>query len=276
MISEFDDDKLHNVIHSISYDPLSFSSNEFHLYGVEIESTETILWNPHSDEYKELPKSPNKSVDRIRSPYAFGYDYSAGYYKVICLDDVDDGSSVDVYTIGPNLWKSTRIIPHRMYPVEEPGVLLNGVFHWLGYMTDNYSDVIISLDISGKKFKALQPQKVSLEKKQCGLSAGVLKDCISVLCSGINVEVRVMQDYGVQESWTRYYTITHEGIPRAYTLKLMWSFSSGEILFATGGRYLADLVLYDPNDGSARKPNMHVENQIFPFQNGMNAIVLKA
>ncbi|XP_026377748.1 F-box/kelch-repeat protein At3g23880-like [Papaver somniferum] len=234
------------------------------------------LWNPNTNEYKELPKLPNKFVDRIIYPYAFGYDYNSGYYKVICLYVVADGSSVDVYTIGPNSWKNTLVIPYGLYLVEEPGVLVNGVFHWLGYRTDNFSDVIISLDISGEKFKELQTPKVSLEKKQLGLSVGVLKDCLSVLCSGVNVEVWVMQDYGVQESWTRHYTITHERILRDCTLRLIWSFSSGEMLFTTGGCYLTDLVLYDPNDGSARKPDMHVANQIFAFRNAMNAIVLKA
>ncbi|XP_026409948.1 uncharacterized protein LOC113305051 [Papaver somniferum] len=198
--------------------------------------------------------------------------------KVICLFNADDGSSVsvDVYTIGPNSWKSTQVLPYVICTMEESGVLVNGLFHWLGYRTENFSAAIISLDISSEKFEALQPPKVPIEKKQWELSVGVLKDFLSVLCCGVNVEVRVMQDYGVQESWTKHYTITHEGILRDCTWRLMWSFSSGEILFGIGDCYLADLVLYDPNDGSARKPNMHVENQIFAFQDGMSTIVLKA
>ncbi|XP_026444001.1 uncharacterized protein LOC113344203 [Papaver somniferum] len=226
IVAKFDSSNLRNVICSVSYDPPSLSSNEFHLYGVEIDSPGSLdfviqfmdscnglvwfwsdqreffgLWNPNNNEYKELPKSPNKPVDQNTFAYAFGYDCD---YKLICLyDNDDDGSLVDVYTMGPNSWKnSTQVVLYEISidgeSAVEAGVLANGFFHWLG----------------------------------------------------------MMEDYGVQESLTRHYTII-PGMDRKYCgLQPTWIFSSGEILFANCGPYLTDLLLYDPKDGSAREPNM--------------------
>ncbi|XP_026377747.1 F-box/kelch-repeat protein At3g06240-like [Papaver somniferum] len=245
------------------------------LFAFGVKRKNSCLWNFDTNEYKELPKSRNKPVDRIISSYAFGYDYSSGDYKVICLFSMGDISLVDVYKMGPNSWKSTQVIPYVMDTQVESGMLVNGFFHWLGHRIDNFSDVIISLDISIERFQVLQPPNIHLVKRW--LSVGVLKECLCVLDNcGVNVEVWVMQDYGVQESWTRHYTITHERILYDHTLRLMWSFSSAEVLFVSGGSYLTDLVLFDPKDGSARKPNMHVENQVFTFPKAMSTIILKA
>ncbi|XP_026415858.1 F-box/kelch-repeat protein At3g06240-like [Papaver somniferum] len=63
----------------------------------------------------------------------------------------------------------------------------------------------------------------------------------------VGVEVWVMQDYGVLESWTKRYVITIEIITDGRSLSILWNFKDGEILFMEDG----GLILYDPKHGSA-------------------------
>ncbi|XP_026384601.1 F-box/kelch-repeat protein At3g23880-like [Papaver somniferum] len=261
-----DSEKPRRVICSVSYDPLSVSSKEFHLYGVEIDRPLGCLdyafqlvgycnglvciwsplkklfglWNPYNNEFKELPKSLNNPVAPMNFPYAFGYDMLV----LICLyyDFVGNNLLVDVCIIGQKSWRSTRV-------------------------------TLYIIDQGNETFKELQPPEVPLEKRKWWSGVGVLKECLCVLAYDVNVEVWVMQDYGVQESWTRHYTITHERIVKDH-LRPIWCFSNGEILFVNSVWYHADLVLYDPKDGSARNPNVHVENQIFKFPKAMNTFIL--
>lgn len=69
-----------------------------------------------------------------------------------------------------------------------------------------------------------------------------------------HVELWVMQDYGVRESWTKRYIITHELITghRDYFFRFISSSKNGEILLMVEGK----LVLYDLKDGSAISRDM--------------------
>ncbi|XP_026380887.1 F-box protein CPR1-like [Papaver somniferum] len=120
---------------------------------------------------------------------------------------------------------------------------------------------IISMEINNEKFKELQQPKDPSETNCVDL--GVLEGCLC-LCVLVNdvqdyVQVWVMQEYGVRESWTQCYVITHEKIVNAYclsfgySLKLTWSFENGEMLFRL---HEGILVLYDPKHENAREPNI--------------------
>ncbi|XP_026401297.1 uncharacterized protein LOC113297108 isoform X2 [Papaver somniferum] len=59
-----------------------------------------------------------------------------------------------------------------------------------------------------------------------------------------------MENHGVQDSWTERYVINN-GLIADFSVRLVWCFKSGEILFCDD--WSGALVLYDPKDGSVRK-----------------------
>ncbi|XP_026410938.1 F-box protein CPR1-like [Papaver somniferum] len=93
------------------------------------------LWNPATTEYKEIPKSPNDLSNDNTELYALGYDYLTDDYKlikVVCFEDKQENSPVDVYSLTTNSWRSVQSIPYRFPFPREPGVLVNRDLHWLG------------------------------------------------------------------------------------------------------------------------------------------------
>ncbi|XP_026420693.1 F-box protein CPR1-like [Papaver somniferum] len=209
--------------------------------------------------YKTIP-NPQKNLYLIGLG-GFGYDCKIDDYKVVILwnlysSNQEDRCLLDVYTLGKNSWKSSKIeldmVPWR----QDIGVLGNGALHWSGKWRDKRSKLIISLDISDEKFKQVELPEGDLENSDFCMTVGALEGSLCVLDGGdmVQLEVWVMQDYGVRESWTKRYTITHEMLTKFsfwmcyLTVKLMGSFKSGEILFWTDGK----LVLYYPKHSSAR------------------------
>ncbi|XP_026443002.1 F-box/kelch-repeat protein At3g23880-like [Papaver somniferum] len=139
--------------------------------GFEVGVADVLyLWNPATREYKELPESPNESSESKEiGVCGFGYDDRNGDYKIVKLlqyrrmvedsypvdrEDPSQGMSlVDVYTMGSNSWKSIASVPYSFPICGDPGVLVNGVLHWLGYTQPKHYNVLLlwSLLISTKR-----------------------------------------------------------------------------------------------------------------------------
>ncbi|XP_026397092.1 putative F-box protein At3g16210 [Papaver somniferum] len=72
------------------------------------------IWNPSSNEYKQLPRPSKKACYDI-DYYGFGYDYKNDDYKVVRIVDyfLETGakSDVEVYTLRSDSWKSIDAIP---------------------------------------------------------------------------------------------------------------------------------------------------------------------
>ncbi|XP_026436195.1 F-box protein At3g07870-like [Papaver somniferum] len=175
--------------------------------------------------------------------------------------------------MGSNSWKNIQTVPYWIPHHQRPGVLSSGASRWFGKMRDTYSSsVIISLDMSDEKFKVLQLPKEPLESRHTFLSIGELKGCLSVVVevAKARVEVWVMQDYRVEESWTKRYIITHERVlERTFHLQLMWGFENDEMLFTFGGK----LGVYDPKSGSFREPNTSITLSLFGKCNYFESLV---
>ncbi|XP_026459233.1 F-box protein CPR1-like [Papaver somniferum] len=143
--------------------------------------------------------------------------------------------------------------------LQRHGVLFNGDLHWLAVAQDKF--FLLSFDISNESFIDLQLLPKELSEKNTYMILGVLEGCFCILvdsyANGIRIhrEVWKMLDYGVQESWTRRYIITHESIILNHIIFLspLWSFENGKILLKSFGK----LVLYDPEHRSARELNKH-------------------
>ena len=105
------------------------------------------------------------------------------------------------------------------------------------------------------------------------MSMGVVKDQL-FLCHPLNnsvLEIWVMGDYGISESWTRLHVID---LPINVTPKAIGFLDNGEILmskFFYCQEILtlnhSDLISYNPKEGSFRKitTNMKAEYQIVAY-----------
>ncbi|KAI3901131.1 hypothetical protein MKW92_004530 [Papaver armeniacum] len=174
---------------------------------------------------------------------------------------------------------------------------------------DSEDSLIVSFDICKERFKEMElSTKLAVPKNNplVFITEAVLEECLClILVFGANdpanvddadndpahiedhadndpahnedhadndpayIEVWVMQNYGVPESWTKRYVITHEIITRNITmhypfnLRFIFSSKNGQILLMEQGK----LVLYDPKDGTAIEREM---GSVLCFSSGAN------
>ncbi|XP_026441373.1 F-box/kelch-repeat protein At3g06240-like [Papaver somniferum] len=149
---------------------------------------------------------------------AFGYDYNRDDYKLlagVCGPD----SVFEVFSQGLNSWRTIRNILSEFYISNHSGVLVNGVFHWLDRRKGSSNVLLVSLDISNEIFKEMElPKQPSEEIQQrrrewdyrlMFLNLGVVEGCLClfVVEVAVRVDVWVLQNYGVPDSWTKRYTL---------------------------------------------------------------------
>ncbi|KAK1396150.1 hypothetical protein POM88_006013 [Heracleum sosnowskyi] len=135
-------------------------------------------------------------------------------------------SEVQICNIGSNTWRSIGSIPHQFkrHSTEHLGssketICLNGRLHWLKgsgrhyYGFNNSNPRIISFDLSDEHFhEILKPACGSLDKPDYLLL--VLGGCLSaaVYSKDGKVDIWVMKEYNVKESWIKEFHI--EAHPR--------------------------------------------------------------
>ncbi|XP_026400648.1 F-box/kelch-repeat protein At3g06240-like [Papaver somniferum] len=237
------------TLNSISYDSL-WSVNGGETEIVELADYPIAEMCPiaATKEYKII-KSESIPGLLYTNVNAFGYDGKADDYKLIFLSGY---AELIVYMLGSNTWKRSRCVPYVFPSEQQTETLVNGSFHWLGQTLKKNSKLIVVFDFCNEEFDELQLPKELLEKKH--LTIGVLGGClcVTVTVSEVCFEVWVMQDYGVQESWTPRYTFDyHKEFMGVYdALKLMSSFRNDHILVRTG----QCLFIYDPKHPRGRNP----------------------
>ncbi|XP_026450706.1 F-box/kelch-repeat protein At3g06240-like [Papaver somniferum] len=217
------------------------------------------LWNPATGEYKKIVKPTSNFAYVKFSMCAFGYDHKSDDYKlVIGVDNGQVSSSVHIYTLGSDSWKSTVTVNYSFDSDRKSGLFVNGGFHWLA--DEEQGKLIVSLDINEERFGEIElPTELEANERCSYITEGLLDGrlCVLVADDGYYnpraVGVWVMQDYGVRETWDKCYDITHEKLTDELSdryspcLKFICSLKDGEILFMT----LDKLVLYDPKNRSA-------------------------
>ncbi|XP_026384120.1 F-box/kelch-repeat protein At3g06240-like [Papaver somniferum] len=230
------------------------------------------IWNPVTNEYKKLPEIPDLPPQIaglvpvfVNTPtYGFGFDCKTGDYKVVKIltPGRGKGSKVWIYTSGTDSWRVLEDIYYVVYLSGENGVFLNGVLHWMVQPSDRPIRVILSFGVGNEKFGELQlpmplsgePEGKNYYKSSIGLLDGKL--CLSWYIRDGNVDVWVMKNYGVIESWTKLFSVSRLKEDIEY-LRPVQSLKNGDILLFGRplnqlSRYNGDLIFYNPNSGNAR------------------------
>ncbi|VFR01244.1 unnamed protein product [Cuscuta campestris] len=187
-----------------------------------------------------------------------GYCPVLGQFKLLILlwDKRKKFQFAKIQTLGNGEWKSLGNAPLN---IMQAGCFLNGSSHWCGdnciwffhFGEEKFSQIPIpSPDFDVPK---------TFKKKTKTLS--IFDSCLCLSCftgSGcVKIDIWIMKEYGVKESWVRQLVIVHD----AWSVPLM-PMDNGKILIESGNQ----LYLYDLES--------HVSKRVNFNHNGYQRVVL--
>ncbi|XP_059631849.1 F-box protein CPR1-like [Cornus florida] len=197
------------------------------------------LWNPSTRKHHKLPITPIEfplecgSINHFII-YGFGYDSVSDDYKVVRLIEYYDryydslGSEVKVYSLKLNSWRRIQDFPYSFRTWGVNAVLASGALHWAVYQITEGS-LIAAFDLGVEEFRFM-PQPDYLDKNG-EIFLEVLGGCLCIVSYHVrtcDVDIWVMMEYGVKESWTRLIYVAQPSF--LYMRPLAYSKSGGEVL----------------------------------------------
>ncbi|CAN1288838.1 F-box protein At3g07870 [Linum perenne] len=239
------------------------------------------VYNPFSGKFLELPKSSRYADQEV--VFGFGFHPTTKEYKVIKIVYYRNGGSsrpgyprsrrtvfplseVQILTLGTPEWRIQDKISHQL--IRRPGeALVNGRLHWVT-RPRRYNPVrrLISFDLGDEQFREVaKPESGGLSR--CNFNLVALKSCLgaAVYCNYGRLEIWVMKEYNVKESWVKEYSIgaympkgLKQNIERSYKIwrtglngrvRVLGVLKNGEILLEYKSRVL---VCYDAKNGKFR------------------------
>ncbi|XP_059649215.1 F-box protein At3g07870-like [Cornus florida] len=232
-----------------------------------------VVCNPVTGEYIELPVvNRDDENSKYFGDCGFGFSPKANQYKVIRMfqrlirDPVTGweryGRSIEINTLGTGSWRSIGDAPFSSYRLTFP-TYLKGCIHWF-CLDSKSSNYIVSFNFDNEQFKWVPPPpreyveydydefnetgKISLST-MCNVSMGVIKDClcISDASSYCPIDIWVLKKYGVQESWTKMFSIdtdTDERWPIGLYQPINYLKNGTLLLFQY---FTSSLICYDLN-----------------------------
>ncbi|KAI5599491.1 hypothetical protein POPTR_002G223000v4 [Populus trichocarpa] len=234
------------------------------------------IYNPFTGRYKELPKSlqyPDQEV-----VFGFGFNPKTNEYKVIRIVYYRNGhgryprsrriiyplSQVQILTLGCPGWRSLGKVSYRLVR-RASETLVNGRLHWVSRPCRNKpARRLVSFDLTDEQFREV-PKPDCGGLNRCDYHLAVLRGCLSVAvyCNYGRLEIWVMKEYNVKESWVKEYNIgayMPKGLKQNLVrpLKIWKNASNGRAVRALcvlkNGEILLEyknraLVSYDPKKG---------------------------
>lgn len=213
----------------------------------------THILNPCTGEFGFLPNPIRNLGDRVSVVVGFGFLPKRNVYKVVeivyyrraIVDDDNDGvrSSVYVYTFGDDSWRFIGSAPFRGRYFSEACV--NGALHWVSSCYDGLKlvDQIVAFDLQNEVFRVIPHP--DFDSGRLNYTLGVLQGCLSATRHKFRdyVEIWVMKDYGVKESWTKCLKIVCSEVGLIIGAVQPLSFQrNGELMLQHGGT----LLCYNP------------------------------
>ncbi|XP_006349814.1 F-box/kelch-repeat protein At3g06240-like [Solanum tuberosum] len=179
-----------------------------------------VVINPITLDFKKIPNSPF-ALDPVGSfsMYGFGYDYVNDDYKIVVISRYDHDNEyepdvldmfMDIYSLKVGSWKRIKSSPYdHAVPELASGVFVNGALHWLASKKPDYVSVIGAFVLSDEEFVEV-PAPKSLDKGKFVFNKlVVVKGCLCMVVDnlegyGNRIDVWMMKEYGVEESWTKF------------------------------------------------------------------------
>lgn len=215
-----------------------------------------VICNPILGEFIYLPKSSNKKDNALFFSVGLGFNPKKNQYKVIRMfsrlttDPATafsrrlGGSMAEIHTIGTDSWRSVEILAFNRYFESNP-VYLNVALHWI-YGKDGYK-CIGSFDLEEEQFHSFSIPSPP-HQQRAYLKMGVLGGSLCVYYTDAygHIDIWVMKDYGISESWTRLFSIDYAsdlGPPSCFRCQPISYLNNGALLMFDPS--LNDLIYYD-------------------------------
>ncbi|CAL2227233.1 unnamed protein product [Prunus armeniaca] len=225
---------------------LCFGANEgFPLY----------VCNPVLGEYITIPPANRNDKWLI---VGLGFSIRTNVYKVFQLNNPD--TEAEIYTIGAGgAWRSIGPPPPGDFNNLSFNNFLHGAVHWIPYGgRSTSSKVIQSFDFEREQFRPLSlPSLLAQNEFLYSLTLEVIGGCLH-LCvledDASKLDMWVMKEYGVQESWTKI--LTFENLFGLWTERICDRYNP--IMFLSNGEILMfynfeRVVCYNQEQKSFRK-----------------------
>lgn len=288
------DDEFEGIVRKI-HTPFSTSMPEFNVIGScngllclsdSLFNDAIYIYNPFTRNYKELPESTRFQDQQVL--FGFGFHPTTNEYKVLKIvyyrnpsnvlwrrrfrNRDNTQSEVQVYSFCSKTWRSIGAVPYQLERRSSEAVLVSGRLHWVsrpGRYNGVRGRIIISFDLANEHFYEVpKPDFGGLRSYNYNYHLAVLGGCLSaaVYCSNGKLEIWVMKDYGVKDSWIKEFNVgaysskfLSQDLQRYYGIwknalsgrivRVLGLMKNGEILLEYKG---GSLALYEPDGGKFR------------------------
>nr|XP_017255805.1 PREDICTED: F-box protein CPR30-like isoform X2 [Daucus carota subsp. sativus] len=189
------------------------------------QKPDIFLWNPATRKCKKLPAAPTGfrcpfDYDRSSQLCGFGYDVVNDDYKVLRMfqpggSDLS-GSKVTIYGLKTNSWKRLENIPSHFELIEAWGVFMCGALHWVTFKTLESCFVILAFDLGVETYREVPfPNLENKNPDQFTLTIFEESLCMLYYDPFIHIDLWVMNDYGIGNSWCKLFTLEHPKVIRS-------------------------------------------------------------
>ncbi|KAJ9173202.1 hypothetical protein P3X46_016365 [Hevea brasiliensis] len=222
------------------------------------------LLNPLTRKHHILPFLPLDFQLEGKSTWAawafgFGYDPISDDYKVVrlgqylSLSDQFFDTETNVYNLKANTWRKIQGMSYVLGFDQKMGVLAGNALHWLvgrNRIMRN-PNLIVAFNLEVEDFREVPaPESIG---ENLSIDLGVVGKWLSLTANYecMRLDVWVMKEYGVEESWTRLFVITpNEVAPLKCLRTLAFSKNGDELLL---GVQAGNLVWYNLKEKSVKR-----------------------
>ncbi|KAA8516862.1 hypothetical protein F0562_017320 [Nyssa sinensis] len=214
-----------------------------------------VVWNPSIRKHRKLPLMQIEFPPGLRGScfshfvvYGFGHDVVNDEYKLVRMVqfygvDLDSfESEVKVCNLKSNSWRRIPDFPYYLLYKQWNGMLVSGALHWVVTRKpeSDTANLIAAFDIRTEDYRLVPQPEYSDENFH--MNVGVLGGCLSIFCNyySVRVDIWVMKEYGVKESWTNLFSVSQPTVIRSfeYVGPIAYSKSSEEVLLEQDGERL--------------------------------------
>ncbi|CAL2259621.1 unnamed protein product [Prunus armeniaca] len=213
-----------------------------------------FIWNPAIRKLVTLPRPAItfRTHGGYNASIGFGFDANTNDYKVVrvvTLQHEGVGPTLaEVYSLATGSWTSVGSVTPSCQLSRASQAFVNGALHWPALRRTDYGSnyFILTFEVGSKLFREIRVPKSLIEYNyHLGLWLSISGDGKSIAlfsmdyrCEDSFLEIWVMKEYGMEESWTKLITLGPQGperlLPRASCFR-----KNGEVLLILSGARVA-------------------------------------
>ncbi|KAK3000043.1 hypothetical protein RJ639_022640 [Escallonia herrerae] len=212
------------------------------------ESQVVALFNPWTRRVRHL-RSSHFARRRYCIMYGLGYDSASEDYKVVEIVQLRLGKScatrANVYSLTRNSWHEVQAYTDNFKAVRPWACEVGGALHNLGWMERgdtvlHRERAIAAFRVGSEEFRFVPLPEY--QQDYVGMAVAELGGCLCLAChykldSNYRVDVWVMKEYGVVDSWTVLVSVKLPNIedPISLPVPLAYSANGDMVLFNCNG-----------------------------------------